>query len=79
MLDKEEKDSLTWFLIIYAIVCVIGYFALGCASPPPKDTWLDDPSPNCCRIAVPEPDGPIDYFFYGLADFGKTVSILSIF
>jgi hypothetical protein len=80
MLNKEEKDSWAWFLVIYAIICALAVvLSMGCAGTPKEDTWLDDPSYDCCHIDTPKPDGPIDYILYGLADFGKMVSLLSIF
>lgn len=81
MLAKHKDNWFKHYLIWYIVFAFISmWFVPGCASaPPPVDTWENNTDYNCCHIDVPKPAGPLDYFFAGLADFGKTVAILSIF
>lgn len=77
MLNNEEKNSWFWFMVIYA-ACVIGYFALGCASTQtnqPPNVMEQEYDPNW----KPDSSDGLDYFFDTIGGASDVARILIFF
>jgi len=72
-LNMENEGKWAWFLVVYTVVLVVGYFTVGCAKPPPYDP--DAP----INYEVPKPPDGLDYFFDAISTVSKAVSIIKFF